>query len=77
MFDTGSSSITEHGAYSIAIVDREIGEPSVELAAAICTEREIRARETVKDDIAKENGSAETEVTGAGWNGQPKFSVPR
>ena len=49
MFDTGSSSTTEHGACSIAIVDREIGEPSVELAAAICT------------------------VTGAEWNGQPKF----
>ena len=26
-----------------------------------------RARETVKDDIAKGNGHAETEVTGAGW----------
>ena len=62
------------GAYSIAIFDREIGEPSVEPAAAICSEREeIRARETVKDDITKGNGCAETEVIGAGWNGQPKF----
>ena len=26
------------------------------------------ARETVKDDIAKESGHAESEVTGAGWN---------
>ena len=71
-----SSSTTAHGACSIAIVDREIWEPSVELAAAIFTEREreeIRARETVKDDIAKGNSRAETEVTGAGWNGQPKF----
>ena len=33
MFDTGSSSTTRDGACSIAIVDREIGEPSVELAA--------------------------------------------
>ena len=73
MFDTGSSSTTEHCACSIApIVDREIEEPSVELAAAICTERwEKRARELVKDDIAKVNGLAESEVTGAGWNGQP------
>ena len=68
MIDTGSPSTTKRGACSIVIVDREIGEPSVELAAAICTEREeIRTRETVKDDIAKGNGSVETEVTGAGW----------
>ena len=58
MFDTGSSLTT-----------RVIGEPSVELAAAIYTEREgIWARETVKDDIAKGNGPAETDVTRAGWN---------
>ena len=74
MFDMGSLSTTEHGTCLIVIVDREIGKPSVEIAAAMCTEREgIRARGTVKDYIAKGNGRAETEVTGAGWNGQLKF----
>ena len=29
---------------------------------------EIRTRETVKDDIAKGNGRAESEVIEAGWN---------
>ena len=37
-FATGSSSTIEHGACSIAIVDREIGEPSYQLAAAMCIE---------------------------------------
>ena len=59
-------------ARSRAIVDPIDRGASVELAAAICIEREeIRDRETVKDGISKGNGRAETEVTGAGWNGQP------
>ena len=28
----------------------------------------------MKDNIPKGNGRAETEVTGAGWNGQPNSS---